>query len=116
MLEDIIWNEKYRPKELSELLGNALLKAKLQEFIDKQDIPNLLLHGTAGTGKTTISQILVNKLDCNYKYLNASDTNSIDNVREEIKTFASTKSLRKFKIVILDECDRISLPAFSALK
>lgn len=115
-LENSIFVEKYRPNKLDDLIGNDELKLKFKEYLDKGEIPNLLLFGSAGTGKTSISKIIVNNLDCTFLYINASDENSVDIMREKIKNFAMTRSFNKWKIVILDECDKITSAASSAFK
>jgi len=115
-IQTSILTEKYRPIKLDDLIGNKDIKIKFKEYLDKGEIPNLLLFGSAGTGKTSLSSIIVNNIDCNFLYINASDENSIDIMREKIKTFAMTRSFNKWKIVILDECDKISSAASSAFK
>lgn len=99
-----LWVEKYRPMDLSNFVGNDHIKNKVNGYIKNNDIPHILLHGPAGTGKTSISKILVNNIDCDYKYVNASDENSVDDVRMKIKNFASSAGFKDLKIVILDEC------------
>lgn len=115
-IENSVFVEKYRPNKLDDLIGNNELKSKFKEYLDKGEIPNLLLFGSAGTGKTSLSKIIVNNLDCNFLYINASDENSVDIMREKIKNFAMTRSFNKWKIVILDECDKITSAASSAFK
>ena len=79
-------------------------------------MPHLLLYGRAGTGKTTLSKLLVNNIDCDYLYINASDENSVDVVREKVKNFASTLGFADMKVIILDECDYITPNAQAALR
>ena len=88
--------EKYRPQSLDEYVGNENLKSKFQEWIDNDEIPHLLFHGKAGTGKTTIAKIFTNSIDCDEIYINASDENNVDTVRNKIKGFASTKGFNKW--------------------
>ena len=99
-----LWAEKYRPQNLSTYIGNEHLKDKVKRYIDDQDVPHLLLYGKAGTGKTTLAKIVVNNIECDYLYINASDENSVDAVRFKIKSFASSIGFKDMKIVILDEC------------
>jgi replication factor C small subunit len=103
--------EKYRPTNLDTYIGNEQLKIKLKSYIESQDIPHLLFYGTAGTGKTTAAKILVNNIDCDYLFINASDERGIDVVRDRIKTFASTIGFSPLKIVVLDECDFLTKDA-----
>jgi replication factor C small subunit len=104
-----VWFEKYRPKTLDELILNDDIRERLQSLIDKDEIQHLLLFGTAGIGKTTLAKILVNTLNCSYLYINASDENGVDTIRYKIKSFVSTYSENKFKIVILDEADFLTI-------
>jgi replication factor C small subunit len=76
----------------------------------------LLFYGRSGTGKTTISKIIANSIECDFLYINASDENSVDVVREKIKGFASTLGFKALKVIILDECDYITPNAQAALR
>lgn len=100
---DQLWVEKYRPKNLEDLV----LTEENREFFSKidDDTPHLLLYGNAGTGKTTLAKIIVNDiLKCQYIYINASDENGIDTIRNKVTSFAQTLSLDgKKKVIILDE-------------
>ena len=111
-----IWTEKYRPDVLENYIGNDVIKAKLEEYIQTQDIPHLLFYGTAGTGKTTAAKILVKNIDCDYMFINASDERGIDTVRDKIKGFASTVGFAPLKIVVLDEADFLGREAQPALR
>ena len=79
-------------------------------------MPHLLLFGRAGTGKTTLAKMLVNSIDCDYLYINASDENNVETVRTKVKNFASTIGFKDMKIIILDECDYITPNAQAALR
>jgi replication factor C small subunit len=114
--EHTIWTEKYRPDVLENYIGNDVIKAKLEEYIQTQDIPHLLFYGTAGTGKTTAAKILVKNIDCDYMFINASDERGIDTVRDKIKGFASTVGFATLKIVVLDEADFLGREAQPALR
>jgi replication factor C small subunit len=111
-----IWTERYRPDTLEGYVGNDVLKAKLQQYIETQDIPHLLFYGTAGTGKTTAAKILVKNIECDYMFINASDERGIDTVRDKIKGFASTIGFKPLKIVVLDEADFLGREAQPALR
>ena len=114
--EHTIWTEKYRPDVLENYIGNDVIKAKLEQYIQTQDIPHLLFYGTAGTGKTTAAKILVKNIDCDYMFINASDERGIDTVRDKIKGFASTVGFAPLKIVVLDEADFLGREAQPALR
>ena len=111
-----LWVEKYRPNQLDNYIGNDHLKSKVSVYLESGDIPHLLLFGRAGTGKTTLAKLLVNNIDCDYLYINASDENSVDVVREKVKNFASTLGFKDMKVIILDECDYITPNAQAALR
>ena len=111
-----LWVEKYRPKDLSTYIGNEHLKSKVGIYLESEDVPHLLLYGRAGTGKTTLAKIVVNNIDCDYMYINASDENKVDDVRNKIKTFASSVGFKSLKVIILDECDYLTPNAQAALR
>ena len=115
-LENSLWVEKYRPTSLHTYIGNEHLKSKVSVYIESGDLPHLLLYGRAGTGKTTLAKLLVNSIECDYLYINASDENSVDTVRNKVRGFASTMGFKDFKIIILDECDYITTNAQAALR
>ena len=104
-----LWVERYRPKDLSTYVGNKHLKSKVERFLEDGNVPHLLLYGRAGGGKTTLAKIIVNSVDCDYLYINASDERNIDLVRDKLKTFASSIGFRPMKIVILDEADYLNV-------
>jgi DNA polymerase III delta prime subunit len=115
-LKHSLWVEKYRPNTLDNYIGNDHLKSKVSVYLESGDIPHLLLFGRAGTGKTTLAKLLVGNIDCDYLYINASDENSVDVVREKVKNFASTLGFKDMKVIILDECDYITPNAQAALR
>ena len=104
-----LWVEKYRPQDLSTYVGNENLKTKVERFLDDGNVPHLLLYGRAGGGKTTLAKIIVNHVDCDYLYINASDERNIDLVRDKLKTFASSVGFKPMKVVILDEADYLNV-------
>jgi replication factor C small subunit len=114
--EHTVWYEKWRPKTLEEYISTDELKKRIQECIDKNDIPHFVFHGPAGTGKTSLAKLIINSLNCDYIYINASDENGIETIREKVKAFASTKSFQPLKVVILDEADRLTAQAQDALR
>ena len=115
-LSHTLWVEKYRPNNLDTYIGNEHLKDKVSVYLESGDLPHLLLYGKAGTGKTTLAKILVNNIECDYLYINASDENNVDTVRNKVKNFASTMGFKDYKIIILDECDYITPNAPAALR
>lgn len=109
MLEEFLWVEAYRPKTVQETILPESLKATFQEFVNQGNIPNLLLAGSAGCGKTTIARAMLEELGCDYIVINGSMNGNIDTLRNDIKSFASSVSLtggRKY--VILDEADYLN--------
>ena len=105
--QQFLWVEKYRPMLIEDCILPESVKKQFQQFIAKGEVPNLLLSGTAGTGKTTIARALCNELNCDYIVINGSDEGrQIDTLRTKIKQFASAVSFEgKTKVVILDEAD-----------
>ena len=111
-----LWVEKYRPTTMDTYIGNEHLKSKVSIYLESGDLPHLLLYGKAGTGKTTLAKLLVNNIECDYLYINASDENSVEVVRDKVKNFASTLGFQELKVIILDECDYITPNAQAALR
>jgi replication factor C small subunit len=116
MKKHTLWIEKYRSTTLEQYIGNETVKARIADCIAKNDIPHFIFSGTAGTGKTTLAKLIVGNIKCDYIYLNASDENGIDVIREKVKGFASSASFQPIKIVILDEADFLTQPAQAALR
>ena len=116
MKENTLLVEKYRPTTLEHYVGNENIKEVIQKYLNQNDIQNFIFYGGAGTGKTTLAKIIVKNLDCDFIYLNASDENGIDTIREKVKGFASTASFKGIKVVILDEADFITIQGQAALR
>ena len=115
-IKNSLWVEKYRPSSLDNYIGNEHLRSKVKLYLESGDLPHLLLYGRAGTGKTTLAKLLVNNIECDYLYINASDENSVEVVRDKVKNFASTLGFQEMKVIILDECDYITPNAQAALR
>ena len=108
-MSEFLWVEKYRPQTISDCILPDGLKKTFQEYVDAGEISNMLLCGTAGTGKTTVARALCNELGCDYIVINGSDESGIDVLRTKIRDFASTVSFEsKAKVVILDEADYLN--------
>ena len=108
-MADFLWVEQYRPKTIEDCILPEQTKKTFLEFLKQGEIPNMLLSGTAGTGKTTVARALCEQLNADYIIINGSDEGrQIDTLRHKIKNFASTVSFNtesKHKVVIIDEAD-----------
>ena len=113
-----IWCEKYRPSTLDEMVLDQSTKNYFNKVQQDKNIPNVLFVGKPGIGKTSLAKIIVKDiLKCQYLYINASDENGIDTIRTKVLNFAQTKSLfGQIKVIILDECDGLSIDAQKALR
>mgnify|MGYP003624433710 FL=1 len=116
MREHTLLNEIYRPKDLSTYVGNKSLKESIAKQLLNNDIQNYLFYGPAGTGKTTLAKIIVNNLDCDHLYINASDERGIETIREKVSGFASVMSFKPIKVIILDEADFLTIQAQASLR
>lgn len=108
-MENFLWVEKYRPRTISDCILPSDLKQTFEQFISQGNVPNLLLAGKPGVGKTTVARALLEQLKADYMVINGSMNGNIDTLRVEIKNFASSVSLmggRKY--VILDEADYLN--------
>jgi DNA polymerase III delta prime subunit len=116
-MEHLLWTEKYRPKTVEECILPERLKKPFQEYVNQKNIPNLLLNGGAGVGKTTIAKAMCNEVGCDFMILNGSDENGVDTIRFKIKNYASSMSLTGGrKVVILDEADYLTPNAQAILR
>ena len=109
MRDEFLWVEKYRPKKIEDCILPKGIKDTFQQFVNRGEIPNLLLAGPAGCGKTTVAKALCHELGVDYYVINGSDEGRfLDTVRNNAKNFASTVSLSseaKHKVIIIDEAD-----------
>jgi DNA polymerase III delta prime subunit len=113
-----LWCEKYRPSTLEDYVCTNSVREFFNNVKEKEEIPNLLFIGTPGLGKTSLAKIIVNNiLQCQYLYINASDENGIDTIRNKVTSFAQTRSFDgKTKVIILDECDGLTIDAQRVLR
>ena len=108
-MEHLLWVEKYRPARIEDCILPDGIKETFQEFVKRKEIPNLLLSGTAGVGKTTVAKALCNEVGCDYIIINGSDESGIDVLRNKIKNYASSVSLMGGrKVIIIDEADYLN--------
>jgi len=114
--EHDLWVESCRPTTLDGYIGNEGLIEKAKIWIANNELPHLLFYGSAGTGKTTLAKILANSIDAQIMYINASDENSVDVVRDKISRFASSVGFQSWKVIILDEFDFMTPNAQAALR
>lgn len=108
-MDEFLWVEKYRPHKIDDTILPAEYKATFKKFIEQENVPNLILTGKAGVGKTTVARAMMDELGCDYYMINGSLYGNIDTLRNDIKSFASTVSLvggRKY--VIIDEADYLN--------
>jgi DNA polymerase III delta prime subunit len=109
MSKDFLWVERYRPQKVADTILPSALKQTFQNIVNTGDIPNMLLTGTAGLGKTTVAKAMCNELGLDYILINGSEEGNIDTLRGKIKQFASSVSLQGgYKVVILDEADYLN--------
>jgi DNA polymerase III delta prime subunit len=117
MLEHLLFTEKYRPKTIADCILPDRLKTPFQEYVNQNNIPNLLLSGGAGVGKTTVAKAMCEEIGCDYMVINGSDENGVDVVRYKITNYASSMSLSGGrKVIIIDEADYLSPNAQAAFR
>ena len=116
-MDHLLWVEKYRPAKVDDCILPDTIKTTFQEYVNKKEIPNLLLSGSAGVGKTTIAKALCEEVGCDYIVINGSDENGVDTIRVKIKNYASSMSLMGGrKVIILDEADYLTPNAQAILR
>jgi len=109
IIEHLLWTEKYRPKKIEDCILPERLKKPFQEYVNQGNIPNLLLSGGAGVGKTTVAKAMCEEIGCDYMVINGSDESGIDTFRTKIKNYASSMSLSGGrKVIIIDEADYLN--------
>jgi replication factor C small subunit len=116
MKENTLYVERFRPTTLETYVGNENVKDTIQKYLEQNDIQNFIFYGPPGSGKTTLAKIIVKNLDCDYLFINASDENGVDAIRDKVKGFASAASWKSIKVVILDEADFITIQGQAALR
>jgi DNA polymerase III delta prime subunit len=108
-MEHLLWTEKYRPQSVGDCILPERLKKPFQEYVNQKQIPNLLLSGGAGVGKTTVAKAMCNEIGCDFMVINGSDESGIDTFRTKIKNYASSMSLSGGrKVIIIDEADYLN--------
>ena len=108
-MEHLLWTEKYRPQTIEDCILPDRLKKPFQEYVNQKEIPNLLLSGGAGVGKTTVAKAMCNEIGCDFMVINGSDESGIDTFRTKIKNYASSMSLSGGrKVIIIDEADYLN--------
>jgi DNA polymerase III delta prime subunit len=115
--DELLWVQKYRPQKVADTILPENTKKAFQKFVDDNNVPNLLLAGSPGTGKTTVAKAMLEQMGCDYIIINAALNRGIDVVRSEISTFASSISLaggRKY--IILDESDYLTPDAQASMR
>lgn len=111
-----LWTERYRPTDLSEFIGNSTIKELFTACVQKKDVPHLLFFGSPGTGKTSISKMLIDSIPCDSLIINASDENGVDDIRNKVQDFCMTMGMQNLKIMFLDEADRLTPDAQGILR
>lgn len=117
MREEFLWTERYRPRKISDTILPQSLKKVFQQFVDNGEVPNLLLSGGPGTGKTTVARAMLDELDADYILINGSLSGDMDTLRNQIQTYVSTVSFSGGrKTVILDEADYLGAKVMASLR
>lgn len=115
--ENVLWVEKYRPKTIEDCILPEAQKVPFQEYVKKKEVPNMILSGSAGVGKTTVARAMCEEIGSDYILINGSDESGIDTLRVKVKGFASSVSLMGGrKVIIIDEADYLSPAAQAAFR
>lgn len=114
--EKYLWVEKYRPETLDGYIGNDHFVTKLGIWLEEGDIPHMLLYGPPGTGKTTAAKIITNNINCDVMFINASDENSVDTIRNKLRGFAQGIGFSDLNVAVLDEADFVTPQGQAALR
>jgi replication factor C small subunit len=115
-MENSLLVEKYRPTVLENYVGNEHIKKTISQYLEQNDIQNLIFYGPAGTGKTTLAKLIIKNLNCDHLYINASDERGIETIRDKVSGFASVASFKPLKVIILDEADFLTIQAQASLR
>jgi DNA polymerase III delta prime subunit len=108
-MEHLLWTEKCRPQSIEDCVLPERLKKPFQEYVNQNNIPNLILSGGPGVGKTTVAKAMCNEIGCDFMVINGSDESGIDIFRTKIKNYASSMSLAGGrKVIIIDEADYLN--------
>jgi DNA polymerase III delta prime subunit len=116
-VSEYLWVERYRPKRVEDCVLPPRLKSVFQQYVENKSIPNLMLTGTAGVGKTTVAKAMCDEIGMNHLFINGSEERGIDTLRTKIKSYASTVSLTGGKkVIIIDEADYLTPEAQAGLR
>lgn len=116
-MQYLLWTENYRPKTIDDCILPERLKKPFQEYVNQKEVPNLILSGGPGVGKTTVAKAMCEEIECDYMIINGSDENGVDTIRVKIKNYASAMSLSGGrKVVIIDEADYLTPNAQAILR
>ena len=115
--DQFLWTERYRPRTVDECILPDRIKKVFQEYVDKGSVPNLMLTGSAGVGKTTVAMAMCEQIGLNHLFINSSEERGIDMLRTKIRGYASTISFTGGrKVIILDEADYLTPEAQAGLR
>jgi len=117
LIEHTLWVEKYRPHKIADCILPDAMKTTFQEYVNRKEVPNLLLSGTAGIGKTTVAKAMCDEIGIDYLVINGSDNRGISTIQVDVKNYATSMSFSGGKkVVIIDEADNLTADAQKALR